>query len=232
MTAARILIVDDEPQIRRFMRISLAANGYDVIEAETGEQGVERASAENPDLVILDLGLPDMEGHEAISAIRAASAVPILVLSVRAEETDKVEALDRGANDYVVKPFGIGELMARIRVALRAATGRDKEDDPGGDGLTIGTLVMDFERRIVARDGQEIRLSRKEYDLLQILARKPDHVITHRQILRDVWGPAHVQDMAYLRVYVNQLRQKLEDNPAEPKLIVTEPGVGYRLKTE
>lgn len=228
----KILVVDDEPQIRKFMRISLTANGYQVVEAEDARQGIAVAVGTAPDLVILDLGLPDLDGQEAISAIRATSAVPIIVLSVRADETDKVEALDRGANDYVVKPFGIGELMARIRAALRLKATNPSGRPEDGEVLTIGALVLDFERRVVTLAGEEVKLSRKEYDLLHLLARNADHVLTHKQILREIWGPAHVGDTAYLRVYVNQLRQKLERNPSEPRLIVTEPGVGYRLRIE
>jgi two-component system KDP operon response regulator KdpE len=224
---ARILVVDDEPQIRKFLKISLGANGHEVIEAPTAEDGIELARTRKVDLVILDLGLPDMDGQDAISAIRETSKVAIVVLSVRAQEVDKVEALDRGADDYIVKPFGIAELMARVRAALR-----QRGDEPdGNDVLTIGTLTMDFQRRIVTRDGQELHLSKREYELLRFLASSPDHVLTHRQILKSVWGPAHVEDTAYLRVYVNQLRQKLENDPAAPRLILTEPGVGYRLAT-
>ncbi|MEO5375508.1 MAG: response regulator [Alphaproteobacteria bacterium] len=225
--AARILIVDDEPQIRKFMRITLAATGHAVLEAETAGEGIAHCRAEQPDLVILDLGLPDMDGQEAISAIRAFSTVPIIVLSVRAGETDKVEALDRGADDYIVKPFGIGELMARLRVALRR-----EQADPAPEVFTIGGLVLDFERRQISRDGAEVRLSRKEYDLLHRLARQPGHVVTHGQLLKDVWGPAHMEDTVYLRVYINQLRQKLETDPSQPRLIATDPGVGYRLKLD
>lgn len=221
----RILVVDDEPQIRKFLRISLGANGHEVLEAETAGQGEELARTRKVDLVILDLGLPDMDGQETISAIRETSSVPIIVLSVRAQEVDKVEALDRGADDYVVKPFGIAELMARVRAALRQRG--DGASD--GDSFTAGGLYCDFARRVVTLNGQEIHLSKREYELLRFLASSPDHVLTHKQILKEVWGPAHVEDTAYLRVYVNQLRQKLEADPANPRLILTEPGVGYRL---
>lgn len=222
--SARVLVVDDEPQIRRFLRISLAANGYAVGEAETADEGIAAARAAPPDLVILDLGLPDRDGQEVISEIRGFSVVPILVLSVRADEFDKVEALDRGATDYVVKPFGIAELMARVRAALRARA-------PALEVVTAGAVTVDLSRRVVRRDGAEVRLSKKEWELLAMFARYPDHVLTHRQILKEVWGPAHVDDTAYLRVYVNQLRQKLEADPAQPALLVNDPGVGYRLRT-
>ena len=222
---ARILVIDDEPQIRKFLRISLGANGYDVSEAENGGQGLDFLDRGKYDLLILDLGLPDMDGQEVISAVRAFSAMPIIVLSVRADEFDKVEALDRGASDYVVKPFGIAELMARIRAVLR------RGDPAGADAIVIaGAVQIDLGRRVVTRNGIEVRLSKREWELLAFLAAKPDHVLTHRQILREVWGPAHVEDTAYLRVYVNQLRQKLEEDPAQPAIIVTDPGVGYRLR--
>jgi two-component system KDP operon response regulator KdpE len=226
---AKILVVDDEAQIRKFLRISLGASGHQVIEAETAGAGIELARSEPVELVILDLGLPDMDGQEAISAIREFAQVPIIVLSVRATEVDKVEALDRGADDYVVKPFGIGELMARLRAALRQAPAAGKAAQ---DVLRIGGLEMDFGRRVISRDAQEIRLSKREYDLLRFLANAPDHVVTHKEILGAVWGPAHTEDTVYLRVYVNQLRQKLEPDPADPKIILTEPGVGYRLATQ
>jgi len=221
----RILVIDDEPQIRKFLHISLGANGYDVIEAETATLGIESALANRPDLIILDLGLPDMDGQDAISELRQTSDTPIIVLSVRSQEFDKVEALDRGANDFIIKPFGIAELMARIRVMLRSKSSKDNPNL-----IEIGPVRIDLERRIVTRDGQEVRLSKKEWDLLRFMAERPDHVLTHKLLLKEVWGPAHVDDTAYLRVYVNQLRQKLEDQPAQPTLIVTEPGVGYRLK--
>ena len=223
--STRILVIDDEPQIRKFMRIALAANGYEVIEAETAAQGIEAARGQQPDLLILDLGLPDLDGQEVISAVRESSDVPILVLSVRAQELDKVEALDRGANDYIVKPFGVAELMARVRAVLRqrAAKGND-------DVVEAGSVLIDLGRRVVTRGGEEVHLSKREWGLLAFLARHPDHVLTHKQILKEVWGPAHGEDTAYLRVYVNQLRQKLEADPAAPTLIVTDAGVGYRLK--
>lgn len=223
--SARILVIDDEPQIRKFLRISLTANGYAVSEAANAADGIAQARAEAPDLVILDLGLPDMDGQEVISAVREFSAAPILVLSVRADEFDKVEALDRGAGDYVVKPFGIAELMARVRACLRAQAPRVADEV-----IAVGGLAIDLTRHVVSRDGVEVHLSKKEWDLLAAFASRPDHVLTHRQILKEVWGPAHVEDTAYLRVYVNQLRQKLEADPAQPTLLVNDPGVGYRLK--
>lgn len=223
----KILVIDDEPQIRKFLRISLTATGYKVVEAETGVQGADAAKAESPDLVILDLGLPDIDGQEVITLIREHSQVPIIVLSVRADETDKVEALDRGADDYVVKPFGIGELMARVRAASRQRSAA--ASDP--DRLRIGGLTIDLTRRLAVRDGVEQRLSPKEHALLSLFVHNRDKILTHAQILREVWGPAHAHDTAYLRVYVNQLRQKLETDSGRPVLIVTEPGVGYRLRT-
>lgn len=223
---AHILVVDDEPQIRKFMRISLTANGHDVTEAEGAAQGIAAARRDQPDLVILDLGLPDQDGQEVISALREFSDVPIIVLSIRASELDKVEALDRGANDYVTKPFGIAELMARIRAVLRP---RANKDEPAV--VVCGDVRIDLARRLVSRDGADLHLSKKEWELLEFLAHSPDHVLTHKEILKAVWGPAHVDDTAYLRVYVNQLRQKLEPDPAQPTLLVTEAGVGYRLKS-
>lgn len=222
---SRILVIDDEPQIRKFMRISLAANGYDVVEAENAADGIAAARAQAPDLIILDLGLPDLDGQEVISAVRERASTPILVLSVRAQELDKVEALDRGANDYVTKPFGVAELMARVRAVLRQRTPKDDVDV-----MDLGPIRIDLVRRLVTRAGEELHLSKKEWDLLEFFARAPNHVLTHKEILKKVWGPAHVDDTAYLRVYVNQLRQKLEADPSQPTLIVTEPGVGYRLK--
>ncbi|WP_040476458.1 response regulator [Paramagnetospirillum caucaseum] len=223
----KILVVDDEPQIRKFLRISLGANGYGVIEAENGAQGIAGVRDTAPDLLILDLGLPDLDGQEVITAVRQFSELPIIVLSVRSQEFDKVEALERGANDYVVKPFGVAELIARVRAALRPRSPRD-----AAEAVVIGPVQIDLVRRIVTRSGGEVRLSKKEWELLAFFAHHPDHVLTHKHILKEVWGPAHVDDTAYLRVYVNQLRQKLEDDPSQPRLIVTDPGVGYRLKRQ
>jgi two-component system KDP operon response regulator KdpE len=222
----RILVIDDEAQIRKFLRISLGANGYEVHEAETGAKGIDVALSMKPDLVVLDLGLPDMDGQDVITTLRQSQDVPVIVLSVRSGEADKVEALDRGANDYVVKPFGVAELMARIRALLRPKqAGKD-----GGDVVTAGGLRIDLTKHIVTLDNAEVHLSKREWDLLAFMARHPDHVLTHKLILKEVWGPAHVEDTAYLRVYMNQLRQKLESDPASPKRLVTDPGVGYRLK--
>jgi len=223
---ARILVIDDEPQIRRFLSISLGANGYQVAEAETAAIGIDLVRNTEIDLVILDLGLPEMDGQEAIAAIREFSPVPIIVLSARAGEHDKVEALDRGANDYVTKPFGIGELMARVRAALRQGKAE------GGEILQIGVLQFNFARRVIMKKGKEVHLSKREYDLLHFLSIHADHVLTHKRILTALWGPAHADDVYVLRVYINQLRQKLEADPSLPKLIVTEPGVGYRLRLE
>ncbi|MBI5120120.1 MAG: response regulator [Rhodospirillales bacterium] len=223
---AKILVIDDEAQIRKFLRISMGAVGYEVLEAETGAAGIDASLAARPDLVVLDLGLPDMDGQDVITTIRQSHRMPLIVLSVRAGEADKVEALDRGANDYVVKPFGVAELMARIRALLRPSQGGSE----GSGVVTGGPVRIDLKRRIVTRHDEDVHLSKREWDLLDFMARHPDHVLTHKLILKEVWGPAHVEDTAYLRVYVNQLRQKLEDDPASPKFLVTDPGVGYRLK--
>lgn len=223
---AHLLVIDDEPQIRRFLGISLTANGYRVSEADGATSGITAARDLKPDLVVLDLGLPDGDGQDVISAIRSFSDCPILILSVRADEFDKVEALDRGANDYMVKPFGIAELMARLRALLRS-----RSPGPSNDTLSLGPVSLSMTRRVIRRDGEEIHLSKREWDLLACLAAAPDHVLTHRHLLRSVWGPAHVEDTAYLRVYIGQLRQKLEEDPANPRFLLTEPGIGYRLKT-
>ncbi|MGK9164826.1 response regulator transcription factor [Inquilinus limosus] len=225
--APRILVIDDEPQIRRFLKISLAADGYVPIEAAGGTEGLERVMQDRPDLVILDLGLPDIDGQQVLSRIRELSAVPVIVLSVRAGEAEKVEALDRGANDYVTKPFGIAELTARLRAALRH---RGQEEAEAV--IEAGPLTVDVPHRRVRLDGREIRLSKKEFEILRLLAAHHGRVVTHQKILREVWGPAHIDAMQYLRVYVGQLRQKLGDDPARPHLIATEPGVGYRLVVE
>jgi len=222
----RVLIVDDEPQIRRFLIASLASHEYHVFEAETGADAIRLCTTAQPDIVILDLGLPDLDGREVVSRIREWSAVPIIVLSVRFSEQDKIDALDRGADDYVTKPFGMGELLARMRTALRHR-GATTEEDPL---FATGGLTVDFTRRLVTVEGAEIKLSRKEYDLLRTLARHAGKVVTHQHLLREVWGPAHVNETQYLRVYVGQLRQKIEKDPTQPRYIVTEAGVGYRLR--
>lgn len=225
---ARILVVDDEPQIRKFLRTALVADGHEVIEASSAAEALAQAAREKPDVVLLDLGLPDGDGHDVIARLREWTQAPIVVLSVREGERDKVAALDRGADDYLTKPFGAGELLARIRAALRHRLAREGE----APIFRSGAVAIDLVRREVTRDGAEVKLSPREYDLLREMVRHPDRVLTHRHLLRAVWGPAHEQDTQYLRVYVGQLRQKLERDPAEPRLIVTEPGVGYRLKVE
>jgi two-component system KDP operon response regulator KdpE len=223
----RILVVDDEPQIRKFLRISLGAEGYEVIEAPRGEEGVSKCATAQPNLVILDLGLPDLDGQQVISRIREWSDVPIIVLSVRAKDQEKVSALDSGANDYVTKPFSIEELLARIRVALRL-----KMEPETASEFVIGDLTVDVPRRKVAVGEKDIKLTRKEFELLRMLAQNAGRIVTHRQILREVWGPAHEEDVHYLRIYIGHLRQKLGDDSAKPKFIESEPGVGYRLIME
>ena len=228
MTAAgiaRILVIDDEPQIRKFLRISLNAYGYEVIEAARGEDGLGKCATASPDLVVLDLGLPDLDGHEVIARIREWSKVPIIVLSVRTVEGEKVTALDRGADDYVTKPFGIQELLARVRATLR---GRRQDGEPPAV-VTVGDLSIDIPRRRVRLAGAEIRLSRKEFAILRLLAQHAGLIVTHQHLLREVWGPAHEHETHYLRIYIGHLRQKLGDDPANPRYISNEPGVGYRL---
>jgi two-component system KDP operon response regulator KdpE len=224
MTPCRILIVDDEQQIRMFLRIVLRAAGFDLDEVGTGREAIERCTGRPPDLMLLDLGLPDIDGLDVVRALRVWSQLPIIVLSVRAEEHDKVSALDAGANDYLQKPFGTAELLARIRAALRT-----RGADPGKSVYEVGGLHIDVQKHEVSAAGRPIRLSRKEFDLLLTLARNAGRVLTHRQLLAEVWGPSHVEDVQYLRVYIRQLREKLSDDAADPKLIINEPGIGYRL---
>jgi two-component system KDP operon response regulator KdpE len=222
---AKILIVEDDAQIRKFVRISLAANAFEVDEARRGAEALTLCAESPPDLVILDLGLPDMEGREVVRRLREWDAVPIIVLSVRAEDSEKVGALDAGANDYVTKPFSITELMARIRALLRTAP-KDREAHPR---IACGELEVDLARRRIYRSGEEVHLSRKEYDVLRLLATHIGRVMTHEQILREVWGPAHAEDVHYLRVLVGHLRHKLGDDPARPRYVHTVLGVGYRF---
>jgi len=221
----RILIVDDEPQILRFLRTTLGANGYAVIEAKTGSEAIKRASADAPDVIVLDLGLPDMDGKDVIRILREGSQTPIIVLSVRAREAEKIEALDLGADDYLTKPFGSGELLARLRAALRHHIQKTGEKPI----FRSGGLVVDTVRRLVNRNDETIHLTPKEYDLLRALIQHAGKVVTHRQLLQAVWGPAHVEDAAYLRVFIGQLRRKIEVDPDRPSLVLTETGVGYRL---
>ncbi len=230
MTAAShlILIVEDEPQIRRFLRTKLLAEGYRVVEADTGERGAQDAATHKPDLVMVDLGLPDIDGVEVVKRIRAWSALPILILSARSAEADKIAALDAGADDYVTKPFGAGELTARIRVALRHAA------QPAGAGslLRLGRIEVDLERRTVRADGKDVHLTPIEFRLLACLAKHAGMVLTHRHLLREVWGPSYVDQSHYLRIYMKQLRDKIEPDPARPQFLLTETGVGYRLVNE
>jgi two-component system, OmpR family, KDP operon response regulator KdpE len=221
----RVLVVDDEPAIHRFLSPALAANGYEVLRAETGSAALRQIASDAPDIVILDLGLPDMDGKEVIARVREWSDVPIIVLSARDREAEKIDSLDRGADDFVNKPFGVGELMARLRAALRHRMQRRGETPV----VRIGSLEVDVPRRRATWQGDEVSLSPKEFDLLAFLVRHAGKVVTHRQILTAVWGPAHEHDTQYLRVYVSQLRQKLEPNPSDPRFILTEPGIGYRL---
>jgi len=222
--SARIMIIDDEPQMRRLLQVALTAHGYEIREAETGRAGIDQTAVFHPDLIVLDLSLPDLDGIEVIKQLREWTQTPVIILSVREQEGDKIAALDAGADDYVTKPFSMGELLARIRTALRHAAGAG--DEPV---LTFGGLVIDLTRRYVAVDGREVKLTPTEYELLRILAVNAGKVLTHRQLMRTVWGPSYEQETNYLRVYIRQLRQKIEPDPARPRHIITEPGVGYRL---
>ncbi len=222
----RVLVVEDEAPIRRFLGIILASAGMAVEEAARGRDGIERAATSAPDVVVLDLGLPDMDGKAVVAAIREWSQVPILVLSVRDGEGEKIAALDAGADDYVTKPFAAGELLARLRALTRSRRPAAAETP----AVTIGALAIDLARRVVTLDGAEVKLTRKEYDVLALLARHHGRLVTHRQLLTTIWGPAHVEDTHYLRIAVGHIRDKLGDDAADPRFILTEPGVGYRLR--
>ncbi len=225
-----IVVVEDDPQIRRFLRAGLESRGYAVFESDTGRQGEIEVGTRKADLVVLDLGLPDMDGVELVKRLREWSAVPIVVLSARARENDKIDALDAGADDYLTKPFGIGELEARIRVALRHA---ERVGQSGAESvLSTGDLRIDLGRRLVFMGERQVHLTPIEYRLLSVLAKNAGKVLTHRQLLKDVWGPSHVEHSHYLRVYMAQLRHKLEADPARPRYLLTEAGVGYRLAVD
>ncbi|CAN7164034.1 MULTISPECIES: response regulator [Ensifer] len=225
MSVERILVVDDEPQIQRFLKPALSAAGYDVREAMTGAEALKAAATMAPDVVILDLGLPDMDGKEVIANLRGWSQVPIIILSARDRESEKIAALDLGADDYIEKPFGIGELTARIRAALRHRV----QMEGGQTQLSADGVAIDTIKRVVTKDGEPVRLTPKEYDLLVMLAHHAGRVVTHKTLLTSVWGVAHGEDLHYLRVFIGQLRGKIERDPADPQIIRTEPGVGYRF---
>jgi two-component system KDP operon response regulator KdpE len=225
-THARVLVVDDEPAIRRFLRASLSAHGYEIFEAGDGQSALSAVTAERPDLVILDLGLPDLDGIEVTRLLREWSRTPIIILSVRGQEADKIAALDAGADDYVVKPFGVGELLARMRAALRRSSQSNAEPVFTSDDLTV-----DLTRRVVMTAGREVQLTPTEYELLRVLVTNAGKVLTHHQLLRQVWGLGYEQETHILRVNVSNLRRKIEPDPARPRYVLTEPGVGYRLRT-
>lgn len=224
----RLLVIDDEAAIRRFLRASLDPKQFTLYEAEDGESGLREVAHRNPEVVLLDLGLPDLDGIEVARRLREWTEVPIIVLSARGHEQDKVDALDAGADDYLTKPFGVGELFARIRVALRHA----RRDDPPDATIEAFGVRIDLALRRVERDGEEVHLTPNEYRLLAVLARHAGRVVTHKQLLKEVWGDAYAQESHYLRVYMGQLRHKLEADPGQPRLLINEPGVGYRLKTD
>ncbi len=223
----RILVVDDEQPIRRFLQTSLTANSYTVFEATTGQEALTAVVNHRPDVIILDLGLPDMDGLEITKLLREWTQIPIIILSVRGQEMDKIAALDAGADDYLTKPFGVGELMARLRVVLRRMA------QPGDEPVfTTNGLTIDLARRLVTLAGQEIQLTPTEYDLLRVLVTHAGRVLTHQQLLRQVWGMGYENEVHMLRVNISNLRHKLERNPARPQYIITEPGVGYRMRVE
>jgi two-component system KDP operon response regulator KdpE len=225
-----VVLIEDEPQIRRFLRATLTGQGYRLFETTTGADGLVEVGSRQPDVIIIDLGLPDMDGIDVIRRLREWTAAPIIVLSARGQERDKVVALDAGADDYVSKPFGAGELLARIRVALRRTAGASHEADEAA--FTVGELQVDRLRRHVSLGGTEVRLTPTEYKLLTTLIRHAGKVVTHQQLLREVWGPAHSDQAHYVRIYMAHLRHKLEAEPARPRYLLTEPGVGYRLAAD
>lgn len=224
---ATLLIVEDEFDIRKFLRVSLAAEGYKVVESATARRGVIDAATHKPDLAIIDLGLPDFEGTDVIRQIRQWSPMPIIVLSARTQEGTKISAFDAGADDYVTKPFGVGELIARVRVALRRTVPTSTENHK----ITLGDVTINMEARTAMRDGKPVHLTPIEFRIVACLAKNPGKVVTHRQLLTEVWGPTHASDTHYLRIYLKQIRDKLEADPVQPRYFVTETGIGYRLLT-
>lgn len=220
----RVLVIDDEIQIRRLLELTLTSNGYRVLLAESGDEAIRRAAMDRPDLLILDLGLPDMDGSTVLKRVREWSTIPIVILSVRDSESEIISCLDAGADDYLVKPFRSGELLARIRTAMRHQPSVLPEPT-----LTIGNLSIDLEARSVKKDGETVKLTATEYKLLALFARNAGRVLTHRYILEQVWGPSYIEETEYTRVYVGQLRKKIEDDPANPRLLLTESGIGYRF---
>jgi two-component system KDP operon response regulator KdpE len=229
VTALTLLVIDDEPQVRRFLRSSLASTDYKLIEAATGEAGLAEAASRRPDVILLDLGLPDLDGIDVTRRLREWTQTPIIILSARGQDQDKIAALDAGADDYLTKPFSFPELQARIRVAERHA---EQLGDKKGAVFTLGDLRIDLASRIVTVSGAEVRLTPIEYKLLTTLARKAGRVLTYQQLLKDVWGPRYATQKQYLHVYMGHLRNKLEHDPTRPRFLVTESGVGYRLKLE
>jgi two-component system KDP operon response regulator KdpE len=223
----RVLVVDDEPAIQRFLRTALSAEGYSVFGAIDGGDALRQATAYRPDLIILDLGLPDMDGSQVTRRVREWSSVPIIILSVRGQEADKIEALDAGADDYLTKPFGVGELLARMRVGLRRST-----PSTTGQPFVSGELSIDLTRRTVTLAGEEVRLTPTEYDILRVLVSHAGMVLTHHQILREVWGAGYEEEAHMLRVNISNMRRKIEAEPSRPHYVVTEPGVGYRLTVD
>jgi len=227
MSSQRVLIIDDEEAIRRFLRVTLSSQGYTVIEQCSGQEGISSAATDKPDIVILDLGLPDIDGVEVTRLLRQWTQIPIIILSVRGSESDKIAALDAGADDYLTKPFGVGELLARLRVAIRRSLQKGNEPI-----FTFGNLKVDLSKRLVTMSGQEVQLTPNEYDLLRILVNDAGKVLTHRHLLRAVWGAEYGDESHMLHVNISNLRRKIEVDPARPQFIITEPGVGYRLRNE
>ena len=223
----RVLIIDDEPPIRKLLKVSPSAHGYEVHEAISGAEGVAQAAIVNPDLIILDLGLPDLDGKAVVRRLREWSDIPVLILTVRDQEKEKIDALDAGADDYITKPFSVGELLARMRVSLRRAA--HAGDEPI---IVCGNLSIDLAQRRVLVENQEIKLTPTEYEIMKILAQNSGKVLTHRQLLKAVWGDTYSDDTHYIRVYIGQLRRKIEPNPTQPHYIITESGVGYRLMSK